>query len=124
MVHRKPLPRELLSMLVLGLRIADIDLRGFFKDKYLYFFIILRHLALPAIVFGVMSVLKLIGLPISSEIFKVIIIMAAAPAASSSTMFAEKYDCDATYVSKLVAVSTLIAIVTMPIMAMPIDLLF
>ena len=113
-----------LSMLVLGLRIADIDLRGFFKDKYVYIFILLRHIALPAIVFGIISILKLIGLPISAEIFKVIIIMAAAPAASSATMFAEKYDCDAAYVSKLVAMSTIISIVTMPVMALPIDLLY
>ena len=113
-----------LSMLVLGLRIAEIDFKGFFDDKNVYFFILLRHIALPLIVFGIVSGLKLIGLPISTAIFKVIMLMVSAPAASSATMFAEKYDCDAAYVSKLVAFSTILAIVTMPIIAMPIDLLF
>jgi predicted permease len=41
--------------------------------------------------------------------------MASAPAATSATMFAEKYDCDADYVSKLVAVSTILSLATMPI---------
>ena len=113
-----------LSMLVLGLRIADIDFKGFFDDKNLYMFVALRHIALPLIVFGVLGVLKLVGLPITSEIFKVIMMMASAPAASSATMFAEKYDCDAAYVSKLVAFSTILSIVTMPFLAMPIDILF
>ena len=113
-----------LSMLVLGLRIAEIDLRGFFKDKNVYFFIALRHIALPALVFGVLGALKLIGLPISYEIFMVTMILASAPAASSATMFAEKYDCDAAYVSKLVAFSTILSILTMPLMALPVSLLY
>ena len=83
-----------LSMVVLGIRVAEIDFRGFFNDKNLYMFIALRHIALPLIVFGIIAILKLIGMPISTELFKVVIIMASAPAASSATMFAEKYDCD------------------------------
>jgi len=113
-----------LSMLVLGLRIADIDFRGFFKDKHVYLFILLRHIALPAIVLLAVWGLYLAGLPISKEVFKVIILMAAAPAASSATMFAEMYDCDAAYVSKLVALSTIISIATMPILAMPIEFIY
>ena len=110
-----------LSMLVLGLRIADINFRGFFKDKHMYLFVLLRHFALPAIVLLAIWGLKLAGVPVTKEIFKVIILMAAAPAASSATMFAEKYDCDAAYVSKIVALSTILSIVTMPILAMPIE---
>ena len=43
---------------------------------------------------------------------------ASAPAASSATMFAEQYDCDARYVSRVVAISTIISIITMPLMIM------
>lgn len=110
-----------LSMLVLGLRIADIDFRGFFKDKHMYLFVLLRHIALPAVVLLAMWGLKLAGMQITKEVFKVIVLMASAPAASSATMFAEKYDCDAAYVSKIVALSTILSIVTMPILAMPIE---
>jgi predicted permease len=44
--------------------------------------------------------------------------MASATAATSATMFAEKYDCDAPYVSRLVTVSTVLCIATMPIIVM------
>ena len=105
-----------LSMTVLGLRIADIDLRGFFKDKQVYVFVLLRHILLPLAVFGIMRVLQLCSVPISYEAFMVTLVLAATPAATSATMFAEKFDCDAAYVSKVVVFSTVISIITMPLM--------
>ncbi len=108
-----------LSMLVIGLRIPDIKLRGMFSDKYLYLFLALRHILLPLAVVGILKLVLLIpGLNIGGAVAPVVLILAAAPAASSATMFAEKYDCDATYVSRLVTVSTLLSIATMPLMIM------
>lgn len=106
-----------LSMIVLGLRLAEIDLRGFFKEKNLYVFILLRHLALPALIFAVMRVVSLITY-VNPDVITSVLIMAAAPAATSATMFAEKYDCDAKYVSKVVAVSTILSIATMPLVSL------
>lgn len=106
-----------LSMVVIGLRLADIDLRGTFKDAYMYLFLALRHLVLPMATVLVVRLLSLI-LPISETVAFVIAITASAPAATSSTMFAEKYDCDAGYVSRLVAVSTILCIVTMPLIVL------
>jgi predicted permease len=104
-----------LSMTVIGMRIADIDLRGFFKDKHMYIFLLLRHIVLPALVLGIVALVALIpGIGISSVASSVVIIMAATPAATSATMFAEMYECDAAYTSKLVVVSTIVSIVTMP----------
>ena len=106
-----------LSMVVIGLRLADINFKGFFGDVYMYIFLALRHLALPIVVITVMKVLGLF-LPISDTVSLVIAIMASAPAATSATMFAEKYDCDAPYVSRLVTVSTILCIATMPLIVM------
>lgn len=107
-----------LSMTVIGLRISDIDFHGILKDKSMYLFLALRHLILPSAIFVVMKLLSLAGLPFGEEVITVVLIMAAAPAASSATMFAERYDCDAAYVSKLVTVSTLLSILTMPLVTM------
>lgn len=107
-----------LSMVVLGLRLAEIDLRGFFSDLNVYIFLALRHFALPLIVLGVMKLLIFLGVGITDDVVICILIMTAAPAATSATMFAEKYDCDAAYVSKLVAVSTLFCIISMPLLIM------
>lgn len=106
-----------ISMIVLGLRLAEIDLRGFFKDKNLYVFLALRHVILPAVIFAIMRVFA-IWLNLHIDVITSVLIMASAPAATSATMFAEKYDCDAAYVSKLVAISTVLSIATMPLVSL------
>ncbi len=104
-----------LSMVVIGLRLADMKWQGAFKDKYLYLFLVLRHLALPLAVFGAFYATSLLGIEIGYTVKFVVLVMASAPAASSSTMFAERYDCDATYASRLVTISTILSIFTMPL---------
>lgn len=107
-----------LSMTVIGLRVAEINLEGFFGDIYMYTFLFLRHLALPLAVLGIILLCGLVGISINKEVAEVTLIMASAPAASSATMFAEKYGCDAGYVSRLVVVSTILSIATMPLVLM------
>ena len=106
-----------LSMMVIGLRLADMDFRGIFKDKHMYVFLALRHVILPLVT---LVIVKLVGLvlPVHELVEMVIVTLAAAPAATSATMFAEKYECDANYVSRLVTVSTLLSIATMPLIIM------
>ena len=103
-----------LSMVVIGLRLADMRFDGMLKDVDMYIFIALRHIILPLAALGLV---KLVGLVINIDpaVEMVIVILAAAPAATSATMFAEKYDCDAMYVSRLVTVSTILSIVTIPL---------
>ena len=102
--------------MVIGLRLADIDLHGIFKDKDMYVFLALRHVLLPLATVGIVRLVMLTTLDISPAVYQVVVIMASAPAATSATMFAEKYDCDAPYVSRLVVISTLLSIATMPLM--------
>lgn len=106
-----------LSMVVIGLRLADMDFKGILGDKYMYLFLALRHIILPLAALGVIKLAGLI-VPVAPVVEMAVVIMAAAPAATSATMFAEMYDCDAGYVSRLVTVSTLISIVTMPLIIM------
>lgn len=103
-----------LSMVVIGLRLAEIKIKGMFSDLYMYLFLALRHIVLPLALLGI---IKLVGLliPINEVCTLVTIILACTPAASSATMFAEKYDCDAVYTSRLVVVSTILCIITMPL---------
>ena len=105
-----------LSMTVIGIRLADMDFRGAFKDKFMYIFLFLRHIALPLAVILLIKLIELIGIPTSTVAAMVVVIMASAPAASSATMFAEKYRCDSAYVSRIVTISTILSIATMPLM--------
>ncbi len=104
-----------LSMIVIGLRLADMKWKGTLRDGHMYLFLCLRHLILPLAVFGAMRALALLGMPLNEDVFLVILIMASAPAASSSTMFAERFDGNAPYASRLVTISTLLSILTMPL---------
>lgn len=103
-----------LSMVVIGLRLSDMSFKGVHKDKEMYVFIALRHIILPLLS---LAIVKLVGILVELDpaVEMVTVILAAAPAATSATMFAEKFDCDAMYVSRLVTISTLISIVTIPL---------
>ncbi len=112
-----------LSMIVIGLRLADMNFKGFLNDVGMWIFLLMRHIALPAAVFLIMWGVSLLGVPLSDTVIKVVLILASAPAATSATMFAEKYDCDSAYVSRLVAFSTILCIATMPLIILLADLI-
>ena len=48
----------------------------------------------------------------------IVLILSATPAAAMTTMFAELYDADSAYGGKLVAITTILTIITMPIIAL------
>ena len=48
----------------------------------------------------------------------VVLILSSTPAAALTSMFAELYDCDAVYAGKLVSITTLLSVVTMPVVAL------
>ena len=104
-----------LSMMVIGMRLASINFKGFFGSGYLYLFLGLRHIALPLVIVLIIRLMSLLGIAFSAEVISTVVILASTPAASSATMFAEMYDCDAEYTSKLVATSTVVSIITMPV---------
>ncbi len=112
-----------LSMIVIGLRLANINMKGTLRDAAMYVFLALRHLALPLITILLIFLVKLIGIPVDGTTATVTVILAATPAASSATMFAEKFDCDANYTSRLVVISTIISIATMPLIMFLSDLI-
>ena len=104
-----------LSMVVIGIRLADISFKGMFSDKLMYVFLALRHVALPLVIVGILKLVGVFGLDIHPAVSMVIVILASTPAATSATMFAEKFNCDSMYVSKLVSISTIISIATIPL---------
>lgn len=105
------------SMMIIGAKLADINFSGIFKDKYLYPFILVRLFVFPAVMWAVMRVLLAFGI-IDSTVMSVIFILSSTPAATLTTMFAELYDGDSVYAGKLVAVTTVLSVITMPIAAL------
>ena len=105
------------SMMVIGAKLADINFKGIFKDKYLCPFIALRLLVFPAIMWAIMRVCLIFGI-IESTPMAIVLILCSTPAAALTSMFAELYDCDAVYAGKLVAITTVLSVASMPTVAL------
>ena len=111
-----------MSMMIIGMRLADLQLKGAFRDKYLYLGLALRLLIFPLGAFALLALCKLIGI-YNATAFTVVLVCAATPVASATCMFAEKFGSDSTSASKFVSISTVLSLVTMPVIALLLDLI-
>lgn len=111
------------SMIITGARLADINLKGIFKDKYIIPFSLTRLFLFPAAMWVIMTVLRLLGL-IDSTVESIVFILCSTPSAAITTMFAELYDGDAPYAGKVVAVTTVLSVITMPVAALLLNINF
>ena len=111
-----------LSMFIIGFGLADMKLKGFFRDFYLYEFLIVRMLLLPTVCFGILKIASLFGFsdPVAAS---ALFICASTPGATVTSMFAEKFGGNARYAGKLVSVSTILSVLTMPLVALWMKLL-
>ncbi len=107
-----------LSMMVIGIRLAESDIKSSFKDKNLPLYVFVRMIFFPAVVWGLMRLLSFCGIYESEIATTVMLILASTPTATMACMFAEKFGGDAVYASKIVSVSTVFSIVTMPFLAL------
>ena len=105
------------SMVVIGARLADINFKGIFRDKYMYPFIGIRLFAFPCLVWLLTFGLYKLCI-IDYTVMAVLTILSSTPAAAVTTMFAELYNGDSPYAGKLVALSTILSVGTMPIVAL------
>ncbi|MBP3333382.1 MAG: AEC family transporter [Clostridia bacterium] len=106
------------SMIIVGLRFADLDFKSAFKDKYLPLALVLRLFVGPLISFALIKTVMLCGVPLSNEVAVTIMICSSTPVAVYASMMAEKYNGDAVTAGKYVAVSTLFSLVTIPIVSL------
>ncbi len=104
------------SMIVIGSKLADIEFKGIFKDKYMYPFIFIRLFLFPAIMWLIMRPLHMIGF-IDSTVMSIVFILTSTPSAAITTIFAELYGGDSVYAGKLVALTTILSVISMPIVA-------
>lgn len=99
-----------LSMLIIGSLLADINFSAIFKNPMLYIFSFIKLFIIP---FAVMAICIFIGLDKTLAIIAVT--MAATPAATNTAVLAEVYGGDSNLAAKLVGVSTLFCLISMPI---------
>jgi len=106
-----------LSMIVLGSILSGFKPKDAL-DKDCFYYSFFRLIAMPAFGFAVMY---LVG--IDPLVIGVAVISAAMPAAVATAMVAEKYGCDSQFASKTVFVSTLLSIITLPLISAGLSML-
>ena len=101
-----------LSMIVIGDSIALMDIKKLITDKKLLLFALIKQIAIPVI-----GVLIIKTMNISYEMIGVCLVMLATPVGSMTAMLAQQYDGDYEFASKGVALTTLMSVVTIPIVS-------
>ncbi len=101
-----------LSMLIIGALISTSKISALLNDIRPYYASAVRLIIVPLMVYGILS---LIGLP--QMVVAVIVTAAAMPVAANTTIFAEMFEKDSVFASKTVALSTILSILTIPLIA-------
>ncbi|MBE6466010.1 MAG: AEC family transporter [Denitrobacterium detoxificans] len=105
-----------LAMLLTGLIMGGIKASDLVRFRRLPIPVLLRLVALPLLALGAMKLLLLANLaPDASNILLITLLGAAAPAASTVNQMANIYGNDAGYASIINVVTTLLCIITMPL---------
>ncbi len=101
-----------LAMLVIGTYIAKVNLRELFLDKDVYWVSFYRLVLVPAVFLGILALLKPEPMVLMS-----CMMLASAPTAGNTVLFAAMYGSDVKLASKTVTITTLLSIFTMPFFA-------
>lgn len=101
------------SMFILGLALGEIEIKKIFTGWRVYVIVLARLLIVPLIVYLVLKPFihdtLMLGVPV---------IISAMPCAANTTLIAIEYDADAELASKGVFLSSLLCIVTIPLIAL------
>lgn len=99
-----------MAMIILGVYLAQTDLKSIFVGKEMYITSFIRLIFIPGI-----TLLMLHFLPINPNIKLAVMIAASAPIGSNVAVFAQIYDLDYTYAVKTVCLTTILSVISMPI---------
>ncbi|MDE4908397.1 AEC family transporter [Methanogenium marinum] len=102
-----------LAMVVVGALLATMPIEGIFTDKKIWVITILRLCVIPLAVFLILRPFVegpfLLGIPV---------LLAAMPVAANAVMLAEEYHVDATIASKGVFLTTILSLITLPLITL------
>lgn len=101
-----------LAMVVVGALLATLPVSGMFDDARIYIISFLRLIAIPFVVFLVLTPF------VEDQLFVgIAVLLASMPVAANAVFMAEEYDVDSTLASKGVFISTMLSLITVPAIA-------
>ncbi len=105
-----------ISMFIIGAILSDVEWGNVFNKVVLYFS------AIRLIIIPLMTLLILKLCHVDPLVIGVSVLLTAMPAGSTAAMLAQKYDQDVLFASQLVFVTTLLSLVTLPMISFIINL--
>ena len=100
-----------LAMFVIGMRLANVDCKDLFTDKWAYV-----ATATKLLLMSFVTMLIVTYLPLASTIKYTIFFLLSMPSATSGAMMAVQYDKDSDFASVGVVLSTICSIATLPLL--------
>lgn len=107
-----------LSMIIMGMRLATMEIRSLFVDPRVYLTVAVKQIVMPLVSFGLVYFL-----PISSDVKQTFFIICACPVASVVLNFAEIVGAGQREAAKMLLLGTILSIVTLPPMMLLLPLL-
>lgn len=105
------------ALFIIGVTLATMDIKQIFLNKRAYWVSLVRLVFAPVLLILFFKVLNINHWIANGDIvINTVLISSFAPVAVIVTMFAQKFDLKADYSSQLVSLSTLLCIITMPVM--------
>jgi len=99
-----------LSMIVVGVNLAAFSLRSIFSDKFAWFGTLARNILVPAL-----FILLLGLLPIDPVARMAILISVSTPVGAFLVIFSIRHDQDTQFATRLLCLSTLLCVITLPV---------
>lgn len=101
-----------LAMVVIGIALTGISFRRIFSEFRLYPFLVIKQIVLPLLVW-----LLLKNIILNPFLLGIIIIITAMPVATTTVLFANRFDNHLELATKGVFITTLASVVTIPLIA-------
>ena len=106
---------RVMPMIIVGSILSEVKFREVL-DKHAFYFSFIRLILMPAIMLAVLWRFELDPIVIA-----VSVLMAAMPSAIVTAMLAEKYSQDTAFATKTVFVTTVLSLITLPIISMVLE---
>lgn len=108
-----------INMIVTGMLIAEMNLKSIFENVKVYFISFLRLVVIPVISLMILKISGLVNVhPDGKKLLLIVFLAVITPSASTITQMCQVYGNDSKYASAINVMTTLLSIVTMPLMVL------
>ena len=107
-----------LAMIVIGIRLANVNFKQLFADKWAYLICFNK-----LIIMSIVTIICVLFLPISEQVKYVVFFSLSMPCATSTALFTIQFGGDGDFASVSVLLSTIMSILTIPLMFLLFSLL-